>query len=271
MPPAAYEHGDHQEISRMRVTVLGSSGSEGPGCNPPAFLIDDYFLLDAGTVALSLDSAAQCRISHVLLTHAHLDHIKGIPFLADNFVSYNSGCKLVVVSGKEVISDLRKNIFNGRIWPDFSKLPDVARPVLQYQQITTRQPLSLGDYRVHAVRVNHNIPSFGYLVENSAGPSLLYTGDTGPTGLIWKRFGRRKIGALIIEVSFPDEMTGLAIETGHLTPSLLKAEIGKMQVVPDRIFITHLKPFHRERIEEQLAALEIAALEVLRDGLTINL
>jgi ribonuclease BN (tRNA processing enzyme) len=255
----------------MRVTVLGSSGSEGPGCNPPAFLIDDFLLLDAGTVALSLESLAQCRISHILLTHAHLDHIKGIPFLVDNIVSMNSGCQLLVVSGREVISDLKKNIFNNRIWPDFSRLPDAAQPVMQYRYISTREPMTVGGYRIHAARVSHNVPSYAYLVENSHGGSLLYTGDTGPTELIWKRMSKRRISALIIEVSFPDEMTELALAAGHLTPGLLKAEIQKMHFVPDKVYVTHMKPFYREKIEEQLAGIEGVDLEFLRDGTVFDL
>jgi hypothetical protein len=43
----------------MKVRVLGVSGSEVPGHNLPAFLIDGSMLLDAGTVGQSLDSRAQ--------------------------------------------------------------------------------------------------------------------------------------------------------------------------------------------------------------------
>lgn len=61
----------------MKIRVLNASGSELPGHkNSPAFLVDDFLLLDAGTISLSLDRDAQCRISHIFLTHAHLDHIK---------------------------------------------------------------------------------------------------------------------------------------------------------------------------------------------------
>ena len=60
----------------MQVNILGSAGSEAPGVNPPAFLIDDFLLLDAGTVSLTLDQIAQCRLTHIFLTHAHLDHLK---------------------------------------------------------------------------------------------------------------------------------------------------------------------------------------------------
>jgi phosphoribosyl 1,2-cyclic phosphodiesterase len=70
----------------MRIKVLGASGSEVPGHNCPAFLVDGTFLLDAGTIVLSLTIREQTGIRQILFTHAHFDHIKGIPFLVDNLV-----------------------------------------------------------------------------------------------------------------------------------------------------------------------------------------
>ena len=183
----------------MQITVLGSSGSEVPGQNPPAFLIDDFLLLDAGTVSLSLGREAQCRITHIFLTHAHLDHIKAIPFLVDNIVSTDQGCQLTVLSGKEVIEDLKRNIFNDRIWPDFTALPDSRRPVIRFQEISPGEPVTLRGYTVSSATVNHCVPAYGYLIENTAKASLVYTGDTGPTENIWRLMGRRRVKALIID------------------------------------------------------------------------
>ncbi|MFP5212476.1 MAG: MBL fold metallo-hydrolase, partial [Acidobacteriota bacterium] len=134
----------------MKVRVLGSSGSEVPGHNPPAFLVDDFLLMDAGTVSLSLDREAQCGISHIFLTHAHLDHIKGIPFLVDNLVSGNQNCRLTILSGKDVLADLRKNIFNNRIWPDFTAIPTREDPVMRYQELSVRGHLDVRGYRIYA-------------------------------------------------------------------------------------------------------------------------
>jgi ribonuclease BN (tRNA processing enzyme) len=254
------------EKLNMNVLVLGSAGSEGPGLNPPAFLIDDFLLLDAGTVALSLDREAQCRITHIFLTHAHMDHIKGIPFLVDNLVSMDRACQVLIQSGREVISDLRKNIFNNRIWPDFTTIPDARNPVMRYQEISVRQPVEVGKYRIHASKVNHAVPAYGFLVEDPSNSVLVYTGDTGPTEAIWKRMRNHNVKTLIIEVSFPDEMQDLALTTGHLTPNLLEQEIRKMQSVPPKIYISHLKPYYRQQIEAQIARIPGVDLEVLTDG-----
>ncbi len=254
----------------MQIRVLGASGSEVPGHNSPAFLVDDFLLLDAGTVSISLDSDAQCHITHIFLTHAHLDHIKGIPFLVDNIVSMNQSCSLRILSGPEVIADLRRNIFNNRIWPDFTVIPTPDQPVMRYQEIIPDQPFPLKGYSILATEVDHSVPAYGYILTNAAANSLVYTGDTGPTERIWSRMLGLKVKGLIVEVSFPNEMEELALASGHLTPALLGAEIGKMPVMPETIYITHLKPFYRRQIEEQLAALHPVHVELLSDGMELT-
>lgn len=251
----------------MKISVLGASGSEGPGQNPPGFLVDDFLLLDAGTVALSLHTEAQCKITHIFLSHAHLDHIKAIPFLVDNVVAADRDSCLLILSSREVIADLRRNIFNNRIWPDFTQLPTPERPVLRYQPLSTRETFDIRDYRIRAVRVDHaNVPAYGYMIENSEGSAVIYTGDTGPTERIWRLMNGRRINCLIVEVSFPDEMTALALTSGHLTPALLLKELDKLPVLPERILITHLKPYYKETIETQLAAFRGIPVEILADG-----
>jgi len=250
----------------MEVTILGSAGSEAPGLNPPAFLIDNFLLLDAGTVGLTLDKIAQCSITHVFLTHAHLDHLKGIPFLLDNLNAMNPTCQVLVLSGKEVISDIRKHIFNNRIWPDFTTIPNAQHPVLRYQIISTRRQVVIQDYKILASRVHHTVPAYGYMVEHASGGALVYTGDTGPTEEIWKKMRGHDVKALIVEVSFPNELSSRALATGHLSPLLLEAEILKMPCVPEKIYISHLKPPFRPQIEAELARIPGVCLELLEEG-----
>ena len=146
----------------------------------------------------------------------------------------NPACRILVLSGKEVISDIRRHIFNNRIWPDFTTIPNIENPLMRYQVISTRNPVVIGDYKILATRVNHSVPAYGYLVEHASGASLLYTGDTGPTEAIWKKMRNRNVKALIVEVSFPDELSSRALATGHLSPSLLEAEFRKMPSLPEK-------------------------------------
>src|SRR5438876_10625336 len=67
----------------MKIKVLGSYGSEGPGQRPSALLVDDRVLVDAATVGGALSPAEQIEVEYALVSHAHFDHIAGLCFLTD--------------------------------------------------------------------------------------------------------------------------------------------------------------------------------------------
>lgn len=255
----------------MKIQVIGASGSELPGHNLPAFLVDDFMLMDAGTIGLALDKKAQEKISHILITHAHLDHVKGIAFLVDNMVTNHFKNQITVISGSDVLSDVRRNIFNNRIWPDFTAIPDEKKPVMKYQAIQTRNYMQIKNYRIYAARVNHTVAAYGYIVEDVNGNAVVYTGDTGPTKMLWKRMNHHNVKALIIEISFPDLMNELALKSGHLTPSLLEGEIRKMERIPESIYITHVKPQYRKAIEIGLKVIKGPSVEILCDNAVISI
>ncbi|HJX14484.1 MAG TPA: 3',5'-cyclic-nucleotide phosphodiesterase [Candidatus Deferrimicrobiaceae bacterium] len=255
----------------MRIKVLGASGSEVPGHNCPAFLVDGTFLLDAGTIGLSLNIREETGIRQILLTHAHFDHIKGIPFLLDNLVIRETGNTVTVMSGKDVIDDLKKNIFNDRIWPDFTKIPTPGKPVLRYRILSPSRPVSLNGHWVFLHKVHHTVPAYGYIIENDAGKSIAYTGDTGPTVLFWRKMAAHDVQCLIVEVSFPNRLEQLALQSGHLTAALLRGEIAKMSPCPPRILVMHVKPQYREEIEKEVHALRHNGIELLIEGEIITI
>uniref|UniRef100_C6E0P8 Beta-lactamase domain protein n=1 Tax=Geobacter sp. (strain M21) TaxID=443144 RepID=C6E0P8_GEOSM len=252
----------------MRLRVLGCSGAEFPGHSPSAFLIDDSLLLDAGTVGAVLSEDEQWRIEDILVTHSHLDHIRGIPLLADNIVVSGLPRTVRVHGTTEVLAALSTHLMNGVIWPDFTRIPTPESPVLRYQPIPVERSFQVGDYEVLACPVNHPVPAVGYRVSRG-GTSLLYTGDTGPTERIWELAG--ELAALIVEVSFPCDMEEIALLTGHLTPVLLGNELAKLPKLPPRILITHLKPQYYDRIEAELEALHLPGVKLLRGGNVYNL
>jgi ribonuclease BN (tRNA processing enzyme) len=254
----------------MKIKVLGASGSEVPGHNCPAILVDGKILLDAGTITLSLNIREECSLKHILLTHAHLDHIKGIPFLLDNLVTRSTGNTITVMSGKDVLADLKKNIFNGRIWPDFSRIPTPEHPALAYKFLGTARPASIDGYRVTMERVNHPVPAYGFIVENPAKKAIAYTGDTGPTERFWERMAAHDVKCLIVETSFPNRLEKLALVSGHLTPSLLGKELAKIDALPPRIYVMHLKPQYLSEIEMEIEALKRENIEFLKEGEVIT-
>jgi ribonuclease BN (tRNA processing enzyme) len=247
----------------VKLRILGCSGAELPGHQLSGFLLDDTLLLDAGTVGAVLSVEEQVRIKDILVSHPHLDHICGIPLLADNIIQNGLQHRVNVVSTSAVIAAISTHLMNGMIWPDFAQIPSPEASVIRYREISPEEVFYTGDFTVTACLVNHTVPAVGYRITKGAS-TLLYTGDTGPTHRIWELAG--ELTALIVEVSFPSEMEELALLTRHLTPRLLQIELAKLAKLPSRILITHMKPKYHDRIKAELDALAIPGIELLRDG-----
>jgi len=257
----------------VKIRVLGCHGSEqlvttGRNffqCRPCSFLINDTVLLDAGTISGGLMLEEQQRIEHVLLSHAHFDHIQGLPTLADNLARTQR--RPVFLSGiEEVLNQLSTNVFNDAIFPNFFKLPTPQYPTFQLQPLLPRRPLRLSNLEVIAIPVNHVVPTTGFLIRDDTG-TLLYSGDTSTTDEIWKIAAQdRTLKAAFIETSWPDELADLALASKHLTPTLLKQELHKLGRPDVAVYIYHMKPHEELMIERQLNALHIPRLSILREG-----
>jgi ribonuclease BN (tRNA processing enzyme) len=250
----------------MKIKVLGCSGAEFPGRNLPSFLLDGRILFDAGSITDYLDEKNQLRVENIFITHSHLDHVKGIPFLLDNVTIRDRQHKVNVFSISPIIKTIKKNLLNSLVWPDF-----VHKGIIKLREIKAGQLVRIGDYTISAVRVNHSVPAVGYLVEDKKKRRFFYTGDTGPSGETWKSLEKNEIHCLIIEVTFPNQMEETALKTGHLTPRLLKKELLKMKPAPKKIYVTHAKPQYLRTISLELRRLKISNLRLLRDGESITL
>ncbi len=257
----------------MKVKVLGCSGAELPNFSPPTFLVDDKMLLDGGTTTAALKENDQGKISHILTTHVHLDHIRGIPSLVDNMLLRNRKHTITLVGVRKILQMLKENLFNNVIWPDFiTRVPSPEHPALKLKTIKIGKSFNIFDYKITAERVNHSVMAVGYIVQNSKGKRLLYTGDTGVSSGLWKKANKETkstgIDAAIIEVTFPNNMKEMAINSGHLTPAMLFDELKKLTRLPLKIFITHIKPQFLNIISRELRNLKLKQLTILRKGKT---
>jgi cAMP phosphodiesterase len=249
----------------MKFRVLGCFGGQGPGFNLSSFLIEDRYLLDAGAASSTLSFEEQAKIDHILLTHAHLDHICGIFFLADNVLGQRQ-TPITIYSIPFVIHSLKEHMFNNVIWPDFTQIPNADSPVVALKVIGEGSSYSIGDLSVTPIAVSHTVPGVGYLVKDHKG-AILYTGDTGPTKKIWKVVASvKELKALIVEISFPNRLQKIADLSGHLTPQGLQMEIAKAGNPLPPIYITHLKPQFREEITRELQS--PPKIQILEQGKT---
>src|ERR1700686_4264374 len=104
----------------MRLKVLGAYGASDAEHNLTGYLIADWLAADAGALTSKLSFAQQARIQAAFITHPHADHIRDLPHLIHNRFSQSAG-PLTVFASKEVLQLLLDNVFNGIVWPDFSK------------------------------------------------------------------------------------------------------------------------------------------------------
>jgi ribonuclease BN (tRNA processing enzyme) len=254
----------------MKIKVIGSSGAELPGHHIPALLLNEDTLLDAGSFTEVLNEEAQFAIKNIFVTHAHLDHLRGIPFFAENIFMRKISLRVNVFSTPRVLGTMKRHLFNGSIWPDFTAIPDPDNPILNFIKVKVGHSIALNDHFITPYAVKHVVPAVGYLVEDGER-RLFYTGDIAPSSKTWQNIGKKKIHCLIIDVSFPNNMEETAVRLGHLTPNLLEKELVKMFCRPDKIYISHMKPQYAEQIISELERLRIENLLLLRSGDTITI
>ena len=224
----------------MKVRVLGCSGGIGGSLRTTALLVDDDVLIDAGTGVGDLSLEDLAKIDHIFVTHSHLDHVTSIPFLVDT-VCWMRGSPVVVYGIKETLDILRAHLFNWRIWPDFTQIPDAAKPFMVYREIREGETVELGGRRFTAIPANHTVPAVGYKLQSQRA-SLIYSGDTAQNDALWEVVNATPdLKYLIIETAFSNKERDIAAASKHLCPQMLADELAKMRVEPE-VFITHLKP-----------------------------
>ena len=214
-------------------------------------LVDDDVLIDAGTGIgdLALDEIKPIR--HVFLTHAHLDHIAGLPMLVDSVFDPDFNVPLTVYGRQETLQAIQAHLFNDVIWPNFSCLPDAANPMLRYRICSPGDTVSIDHREFYAVDVMHSVPSLGYTVQNSGG-AFAVSGDTKSNETLWPVLNAcDDLRVLVIEVSFPDEMEALANDAGHYCPKTLTKDLERLRHSPE-IWLTGMKPGEETRILEQV-------------------
>lgn len=243
----------------MKLRVLGADGGVAPGFQTTSFQINENILIDAGSAASALSLKDQRKIDHIFVSHTHLDHIKDIGFLADNVFTHREK-PIEIISTFEILEILRTHLFNNKIWPDFTKISNGKCPILAYRPI--EKSITLGKTEIDIYPVHHPVPAIGFILREK-GNSIVITGDTGPTQVLWDAANQeKKLKAVLTEIAFPNRLEHIAKVAGHFSPGMFEAEMEKLnKKVP--LLIYHLKPEYIKELKREIKALKISKLKLI--------
>lgn len=235
----------------MKIRVLGCSGAIAKDCKTTSFLVDGELLIDAGTGVGDLALDEMRRIDHVLLTHAHLDHVAALPLMVDACAAKRDR-PLQVFALAGTIAALRAHIFNNVIWPDFSCIPTPEAPFISFHEISVGQSLQFGDKYVEVLPAVHTVPAVGFAVTAGNG-CWVFSGDTERNPAFWARVNQLNVAMLVIETAFSNREKDLAQKALHLSPVVLAKELDN--IAKDKhypIYIMHTKPAETEQIMAEI-------------------
>lgn len=232
------------------------------------FVIDDAVAIDAGSLAIAANSIQRKQIRDIVLTHAHLDHIAGLPlFIDDLFATLKDPIR--VYAAKEVIEVLQENIFNWNVYPNFCELENENGKVLEYRKIEHGNEFQIKHLSIKPLNVNHKVPSVGFVISDGK-TKIAISGDTAEPEAFWKGVNEESdLDFLLVECAFPDELCEIAASSHHFTPQLLKREIEKFRH-DCPIYVINIKPMYCESVVRQIDALRIKNLNILEVGKVYN-
>lgn len=251
------------------MKVLGAFGSKTQHSQLSSYLLDEKTVIDAGNLIQSLGNDF-LKLENLILTHAHFDHIVDLPTAIDTFYAKQDK-PLKIFATQEVIDILKENIFNNKVWPDFSKIPlfNGDFKTIEYHEIEYFKECVIGNFKIIPYPNFHTFGSSGFVINDS----MVFTSDTFLCYHTWDFLNEnRNLKTLIIEVSFPSAYNRLAVLSKHLTPTLLKDELKKLKRDDVNIYINHIKYEYIDEIIDELKEIGLyEKVTILDDDFEIKL
>ena len=169
----------------MRIRLIGSSFGGDPRAQyATTLLVNDAIAVDCGGLGFWKTPDDQAAIRDVVITHTHADHLATLPIFVEN--AYLPGRPPVRVWGSDaVLTCIREDVLNDRVYPDFSLLPTPEAPFVTLMSLSEGTPIEIAGVRITPVAVDHTVPTLGMVLE-SGSSSVVIVSDTGPTERIWE-------------------------------------------------------------------------------------
>jgi cAMP phosphodiesterase len=245
-------------------STFDDDGSASARQHLACLVVEGRLAIDAGSLAMGATDAHRREIRDIVLTHAHLDHIAGLPPFIDDLYTTLTG-PVRVHATREVIEVLEEHIFNWSVYPRFSELRNESGPVIEYREFERGNSFTAAGLTLTPVDVHHKVPATGFSVSDGAS-AVGVAGDTASLAGFQKfAAAGDRLDTLVVECAFPDEMHELAAVSHHMTPAILRRELELFDVLPP-VMIVNIKPMYRARVVAQLNSLGIPGLEIMDVG-----
>jgi ribonuclease BN (tRNA processing enzyme) len=251
----------------MIIRFLGTHNAESKTTRLVSLLIDDVLAVDAGSLTSELTFPEQRKITAILLSHGHYDHIRAVPAFAFN----NSDRTTKIVGSPKTLEILSSHLIDGVVYPAFaSQASFLRKATIKLVPLEPLKRQNIEGYQVMAVPVPHPLDAVGFEITSEDGKTLFYTGDTGP-GLssIWSNISPQLV---IAEVTWPNRLAGAARDAAHLCPQMFKEELlelRRMKGYLPKVVAIHLSPQNEAETRREVG--EVAeflgiSIDIPREG-----
>lgn len=273
--------------TNFRVLVCGCSGGAFDE-NLSCYLLDtkksaQFLALDAGSLLegislvlkknlledlhLNLEATLLSEVEFLrnyvkgyAITHAHLDHIKGL------VINSPVDSTKKIFGSETTIKHMREHVFNNVIWPNFANEGHLPLNLYQYVSLPLEKEIFIPEVgmsiEAFSLEHPHDYSSTAFLLK-SDDRYVLYFGDTSPDVLekkkciytVWKRVAplikQNLLKDIFIECTYADNCPDEYL-FGHLKPKYLIGELQTLASLVDvhdplrclndlRVYITHIK------------------------------
>jgi ribonuclease Z len=153
------------------------------------------------------------RLSHLVVTHAHADHVSGVPMLLQGLWLLGRRDPLAIVGPPHALSLVQDlvDVFRPTSWAD--QFP------LEYREVEAASgvvAVEEGDFTVWTAPGEHAVPTIAVCIAvEGADGAVAYSSDTRPAEAV--RQLAQGVNLLVHEATFLERDAAVAERTGHST------------------------------------------------------
>lgn len=216
----------------MKLVFLGTTGYHPNARRHTMCLMlpEIGMVLDAGTGFFRVRDHLATPELHIVLSHAHLDHVVGLTYLFD-VLHEKPTTRVVIYGGENYLGAVRKHLFSELLFP--VEFAFETQAIDGGQETFPIPGGGTGTWR----RQQHKGGSIGYKF-TWPGRSLAYITDTTANPDDVEFF--RGVDVLVHECYFPDSMQQRAALTNHSCAGAVAAAAREAGV--GRLYLVHMNP-----------------------------